>query len=252
MSFQNRREAIGEECIHLPAWWGVFLIKPRHDAARRPRGRSAVSRRQFVCRLSAGVSPPATSFSRGRWAGWFFLHPFRCHISLYSSREDFFCKRSYCTGWILNGFVVLTQEEKNRYPFIICSAYKTTPGLNGCIVPPPPRMVRRRPQVHQPQTAVCAVQVPLSNPGVQTHSPRTDFTLKNTGPYPNHNFFIWFEDARSLWFTRKLCHLCKPCFNSLQINTTALEYFCLWKQKTPESESNMKLLIHGGKSHLYF
>lgn len=118
--------------------------------------------------------------------------------------------------------------------------------------PPPPQMVRRRPQVHQPQTAVCAVQVPLSNPGVQTHSPRTDFTLKNTGPYPNHNFFIWFEDARSLWFTRKSCHLCKPCFNSLQINTTALEYFCLWKQKTPESESNMKLLIHGGKSHLYF
>lgn len=120
------------------------------------------------------------------------------------------------------------------------------------LFPPPPRMVRRRPQVHQPQTAVCAVQVPLSNPGVQTHSPRTDFTLKNTGPYPNHNFFIWFEDARSLWFTRKSCHLCKPCFNSLQINTTALEYFCLWKQKTPESESNMKLLIHGGKSHLYF
>ena len=38
VSFQNRREAIAEECIHLPARWGVLLIKPRHDAARQPRG----------------------------------------------------------------------------------------------------------------------------------------------------------------------------------------------------------------------
>lgn len=36
-------------------------------------GRAAVSHPQFVCTLSAGVSPPAMSFNTARWAGFFFF-----------------------------------------------------------------------------------------------------------------------------------------------------------------------------------
>ena len=172
------------------------------------------------------------------------------YFTLFLEGDFFLCECSSCTDWIINGFVVLTQgKKKNIIPSLFVP--HTKQHLVWMTALFPPNGLEGGHRFISPQTAVRTVQVPPSNPCVNAEFLH-GLDFENTGPYPNHNFFIWFEDARSLRFTRKSCHLCKLCFNSLQINTTALERLCLWKQKTPESESNTKLLIHVGKSPLYF
>lgn len=48
LSKTEQCEVIVEKCIFLPAWWGVFFIKPQQDALQQPQGVQAFANQQFV------------------------------------------------------------------------------------------------------------------------------------------------------------------------------------------------------------
>lgn len=123
LSKTKQRELIVEKCIRLPAWWGVFLIKPQQDALQQPQGVQAFASWQFVCTFGAKVSPRAMSFSRKEMGGMVLtpkvscwqMKNFSCTVTALQSKHRFFLLK------------------KKIYLLLYLHFTQETPDMNGCL-----------------------------------------------------------------------------------------------------------------------